>query len=91
MLSFVSLVVHCRVGSLETPAPIKRVTPGVHCGVGSLESNIWQAAQQCHVHCRVGGLETLSPTERKHITHYRRPRRNSIADQGLDLGSEVAG
>ena len=52
-----SVLVHCRVGSLENlQADTSRSMP-VHCRVGSLENQIFHLAPVPGVHCRVGSLE----------------------------------
>ena len=51
------VLVHCRVGSLETMASIIKPCKHVHCRVGSLEIAERNRVVLESVHCRVGSLE----------------------------------
>ena len=51
------ILVHCRIGSLETYAYLKFITADVHCRIGSLETGAIIFCYILMVHCRVGSLE----------------------------------
>ena len=51
------VLVHCRVGSLESLHQLIPHCHLVHCRVGSLESTGLAVMRLKQVHCRVGSLE----------------------------------
>ena len=51
------VLVHCRVGSLETSGILPDLRGEFHCRVGSLEIERQPSHELQPVHCRVGSLE----------------------------------
>ena len=52
-----TLMVHCRIGSLESQPTLGKQYRQVHCRIGSLEKPGVPARQTASVHCRIGSLE----------------------------------
>ena len=59
------LLVHCHVGSLESPRRRLELRCGVHCHVGSLEKHLVNEYQPRTVHCHVGSLEKIEYKKHK--------------------------
>ncbi len=57
MKFFSRIVVHCRIGSLESKTPSLLIILWVHCRIGSLEILMKAYALGKFVHCRIGSLE----------------------------------
>ena len=49
--------VHCRIGSLEKNANVRKMLQVVHCRIGSLEKSRRIGRPHITVHCRIGSLE----------------------------------
>ena len=58
VLSMISGLVHCRIGSLEKSALFLNMRRNVHCRIGSLEIAIANRDKNFMVHCRIGSLES---------------------------------
>ena len=66
------IVVHCRIGSLETEFPNEHITWKVHCRIGSLEMSKVGQERGDAVHCRIGSLENKHPPRNtQYIVHCR--------------------
>ncbi|EGR08566.1 hypothetical protein VCHE48_1894 [Vibrio cholerae HE48] len=55
-----TVIVHCRTGSLEKSVALALTVCAVHCRTGSLETSQRAKELGCRVHCRTGSLESYS-------------------------------
>ncbi len=58
-MASLQLIVHCRIGSLESKQYENKYLRNVHCRIGSLERKQRGVILTARVHCRIGSLEKL--------------------------------
>ena len=56
-MKYRSIIVNCRIGSLEMQAWARDGLSNVNCRIGSLEKTLQIISFRCGVICRIGSLE----------------------------------